>query len=532
MYTEEHIEKIFRKVESKEIKTNHFFRMVEKDKDLKDTLISMSLDLDKFYEKVNPLQRLFFIFKKSHIEFCTCNSPKKWRNYRVGYNKTCGSKKCVSDKNNESKKKFYLENLGVDHYFKTEEFKEKFRKKSLEKYGVDNPGKSEEIKNKIAETNLKKFGETSWIRVKENKEKISEVLKEKNRRDREEKIKKYDLPIEILEFTKGGLVKIHCKKCDSSSSFSNSFLNNKLSIGLNPCFSCNPPLKSESKGEIELYEFIREIYKGKIERNDRNILKGKELDIFLPEKNIAIEFNGIYYHSEIFKSKKEVLEKKNLCEKIGVNLITVWEDDWVYKKDIIKSRLNSLFGNSLRIYARNCKIVEIDYKEEREFLEKNHIHGFTPSKIRIGLEYNNKLVCLMTFGNNRRSLGKKHIEGEFELLRFCNVLGTNVLGGASKVFKHFLDRTNPTKITSYQNYSWNTGNLYEKLGFLKIKNTTQNYYWCKGNIRGNRFNFRKDKLVKEGNSSELTEAQIMTELGYYRLWDLGNIKWEFIKKTE
>jgi hypothetical protein len=530
MYTEDDLRNIFKKVESKEIKTNHFSRMVEKDKNLKDILINKSSDLDNFYQDITALQRLFFIFKENSVYFCECNLPKKWRNYRVGYNKTCGGKKCVGKKNTESIKKFYNESLGVDHFFQTEKFKEKYKKTCLERYGVDNASKDQEVIEKIKETNFKKFGESSWLKVKENKEKISEKLKIKNRNERESRIISSNLPIKILKFDVGGEVKVFCNKCKNTSSFSTSFFNKKLSIGENPCLSCNPPLKSESSGEIELYNYIKEIYPGKIEKNNRKILNGKELDIFLPEKKIAIEFNGIYYHSEIFKTKEQVLEKKILCHQLGINLITIWEDDWVYKKEIIKSRLGSLFGNSSKIHARECKIVEIDSKTERFFLEKNHIQGFVPSKIRIGLEYDGEIVCLMTFGKNRKALGSKNKYGEFELLRFCNSLNKSVVGGASKIFSYFIKKEDPLKIISYQNFSWNTGNLYENLGFKKIKLTTQNYYWCKGNIRGNRYNFRKDKLVKNGHNKDLTENQIMTSLGYYKIWDLGNIKWEFNKK--
>jgi hypothetical protein len=137
----------------------------------------------------------------------------------------------------------------------------------------------------------------------------------------------------------------------------------------------------------------------------------------------------------------------------------------------------------------------------------------------------------MSFGSYRKSLGKNKIIGEYELLRFCNKLGINVIGGASKIFKYFINKYLPNKVLSYQNNSWNTGNLYEKIGFIKKNTTDPNYYWVKGNLRFNRFNFRKDKLIKEGYDPNKTESEIMYGRGYYRIWDMGNIKWEYKKPS-
>ena len=278
---------------------------------------------------------------------------------------------------------------------------------------------------------------------------------------------------------------------------------------------------------MDLYDFINENYHGKIEKKNRKILGGKEIDIFLPELKTGFEFNGIYYHSEIFKTKEEVMEKKNICEKVGVKLITVWEDDWEYKKNIVKSRILNILNKSRKIYARKCEVREASASEERKFLDQNHIQGWCPSSIKIGLYFESELVSIMTFGGYRIALGKKSKEGEYELLRFCNSLNTTVIGGASKIFKEFIKKFRPLKILSYQNNSWNTGNLYENLGFKKTGLTAQNYYWCKGNVRFNRYNFRKDKLVKEGFDQNLTENDIMIERGYYKSWDMGNVKWEY-----
>ena len=432
------IEDLYNKLISKKIKTNFFGRIVESDLEIKKELLARSEELDEAYQDPSFLQRMYFIFIESDVKKCNCGLPLKWRNFTKGYNKSCGSSECSSKVNVESLKSHYLEKYGVDHLFKTDEFKERFKKNSLEKYGVDNPGKSEEIKERIKKTNLERFGSTSWLGNKENRKKIAESLSKRNAVLRDKLIKKFNIPIDILEFKNSSNVKLKCKICTDTTEISHSHFQKNIKIGRNPCLSCNPPLYSESKGELDLYDFINENYHGKIEKKNRKILGGKEIDIFLPELKTGFEFNGIYYHSEIFKTKEEVMEKKNICEKVGVKLITVWEDDWEYKKNIVKSRILNILNKSRKIYARKCEVREASASEERKFLDQNHIQGWCPSSIKIGLYFESELVSIMTFGGYRIALGKKSKEGEYELLRFCNSLNTTVIGGASKIFKEFI----------------------------------------------------------------------------------------------
>jgi hypothetical protein len=210
-------------------------------------------------------------------------------------------------------------------------------------------------------------------------------------------------------------------------------------------------------------------------------------------------------------------------------LIHIYEDDWVYKKDIINSRILNLLGKSEKIYARKCNIKEI--KENaiiRNFLEHNHIQGFIGSQIKIGLFYKEELVSLMTFGSKRRAMGQKSIEGSYEMLRFCNKLNTNVIGGASRLFKYFIDHYNPKEVTSYADRSWSSGDLYEKLKFELVHKTQPNYYYVVDGIRRHRFGFRKDILIKNGADPNKTEHEIMLEKGIFRIYDSGNLKYSYI----
>jgi hypothetical protein len=136
----------------------------------------------------------------------------------------------------------------------------------------------------------------------------------------------------------------------------------------------------------------------------------------------------------------------------------------------------------------------------------------------------------MTFGELRKSLGNSKKEGSFELLRFCNKLNTNVVGGASKLLKHFENNFEYEEIISYADRRWSNGDLYEKLDFTFISKTRPNYFYVRLDKREPRFKYRKDILVKEGYDKTKTEKEIMKERGYNRIYDCGSLKFVKTKK--
>jgi len=296
------------------------------------------------------------------------------------------------------------------------------------------------------------------------------------------------------------------------------------------CPKCQHIISSYEK---DLLNFIKKHYSGKIITNERSILSNnKELDIYLPDLKLAFEFNGLYWHSELYTNKNSHLNKTKECESKGIHLIHIYEDDWVYKQKIVKSRILNLLGCSEKIYARKTIIKEVTYKASKIFLEKNHLQGNCMSKIRIGLYFQKELVALMTFGKLRKNLGQTHHEKSFELLRFCNKINTTVVGGANKLFKYFISNFNPKQIISYADRSWtmnNNNNLYNRLNFKQVKVTLPNYHYIVNKTRKNRFLFRKDCLIKQGFDSAKTEHQIMFEQNIFRIYNSGNIKFVYSK---
>jgi len=302
-------------------------------------------------------------------------------------------------------------------------------------------------------------------------------------------------------------------KCNEFVSFSNTAKHYNLYCDKHSTCSI-------SSLEKEIVEFIHFVYKKEIIENYRKL--GKELDIFLPDINLGIEFNGLYWHSDKFKDKNYHYDKWKYYNEKGIKIITIWEDDWNLKQNLVKSiLLNQLSLNENKIYARKTIIKEVDYKDSKYFLEKNHIQGNCQASIRLGLYYNNELVSLMTFG--KRNIGKKL---QFELLRFCNKQNTGVVGGASKLFKHFNNQFKPTKVISYANLDISNGKLYDILRFENKGHTGLNYWWVKDK-RYSRNKFMKHKLVAEGANPKKTEDEIMSERGYNKIYGSGNIKYTY-----
>lgn len=414
-------------------------------------------------------------------------------------NKSIDEKKKTSNKRKNS----ILKRFGsYDSYNKYK--LRKIKEKSILNYGVDHHLKSKEVIDKRVKT----YKENVIIKIKNKLPDSIEYIDKKQNKSNTDSI-----------------IKLRCIECDSTFEVNRQLLESRILSNVNICLCCNPIKSGKSNREIELYEFIKDNYDGDIVLNSKKIISN-ELDIYLPSINLAFEFNGLYWHSDLYKDKNYHLRKSNECLEKGINLMHIWEDDWDYKKDIVKSMILNKIKKSNRIFARKCTISEIsDNKIIRKFLNDNHIQGFVGSKVKIGLFYKGELISIMTFGKLRKSLGQKHIDGNYELLRFCNKIGTSVVGGASRLFKYFIKKYKPNKVISYSDNSRGFGNLYNKLNFILKSETEPNYYWIIDGIKKHRFGFRKQVLIKKGFDPNKTETEIMKSNGHYRIFDCGSKKW-------
>lgn len=291
-----------------------------------------------------------------------------------------------------------------------------------------------------------------------------------------------------------------------------------------------------SLAEEEIVDYLHSIDSNlTIECRNRSLLKPLEIDIFVKELNIAIEYNGLVWHSEKFNDDKySHLYKLKKCNEKGIRLIHIFEDEWLFKKDIVKSRLKSIFGlTENKIYARKCELKSVSPNIAQTFLGQNHIQGKCKGKYHYGLYYDNELVSLMTFGVTRQmEKYNKDYKDTYELLRFCNKQNLNVVGGASKLLKQFIRDVNPKSIISYADRRWSDGNLYNKLGFTHTHNSKPNYFYVVGKKRENRFKYRKSELIKDGYDPSKSEHEIMLDRKIYRIYDCGTMVYKMSLKND
>ena len=266
-----------------------------------------------------------------------------------------------------------------------------------------------------------------------------------------------------------------------------------------------------SNAELEVLEFVRSL--GFEAYSDRTVLDGKELDIWVPSKNVALEYNGSYWHSDIFKSRRDHLEKTIACEEKGIRLIHIWEWEWSNKREIVESIIKSALGVDERIFARNCEVRYMEQAESRDFINENHIQGNINAKVSIGLFMDDSPVAVMTFGRPRFN----H-DCEWELLRFCCRLGTNVIGGESRLFKHAVKDYEMTSIQSFCNRSKFLGTGYEKIGFSHVRDTDPGYVWVRPDDGDVLTRYRTQ--MKHENS-------VMKANGYLKVFDCGNKVYEY-----
>ncbi len=306
------------------------------------------------------------------------------------------------------------------------------------------------------------------------------------------------------------------------------------------CPLCKAEFQS-SNSEKELLEFLKQSLPNNIQIQERvtNIIPPKELDIYIPEKYIAIEFNGLYWHSTEFKDRNYHLQKTIDCEKQNIQLIHIFEDEWLYKKDIVKSRLLSILGLSKyrKLHANSSRIIikQVPIEEERRFLEANHLQGYYASQVCYGLYWKPKsknqmyLVSLMSFGKLRLTNNSESKQGVYELYRYAVAKNFHIIEGASKLFNHFVEKFKPTEIVSYADRRWcinSEHTLYNRLGFRFESYSEPGFFWIENMKRYHRFKYRTDVRKRLGYR---TEQEFMETENIQKIYDCGQLKYTLHK---
>jgi hypothetical protein len=488
---------------------------------------------DQFFKSVNEDKCLCYDNKK-------CKINTRFISLEFGYSSYCSSSCGTSSPIVISLKQ---EN-SITKYGSISPLKNPvIRQKWLENINKSISDRNDEIIEKRKNTVLVKYGVEFISQLKSAKEKFSKTHKElKNTKIYQQTRKKiYDtflnntfiprmnyildyLNFEMLEEYKGAHLnyKFKCKTCGSVfETLWNSLQQGKI------CSICN---QGKSKAEIELSTWLKTFGIEFIE-NDRNMIAPYELDFFFPSKNIAIEYCGLYYHSELVNTKDPQiyhLNKLKMCLNKNIMLIQIFEDEWMFKKDIVKKRIEHilLMNQSQKIYARKCIIKEIDTTSKNNFLNQYHIQGQDTSSIKLGAFYNNELVSVITFSKGRLTKGQKNKQGVWELNRFVSNNNYSIPGIASKLLTYFKNNYYWLKIYSYADRRWSSGNLYRKLNFSFLYETNPGYWYFKDYKRIHRFNLRK----RPDEPKDIPEWELRHRQGYYRIWDCGHLKFEMINE--
>lgn len=375
---------------------NLFLR--KENKYLREELFSVTSFLDKVYDKVKITQRIWHVANENYsLQMCLCGKIKSF-DRKYSYCKDCFPK-VVAEKirNRTPEQKEYNKNLhiktnlekyGVTNVTQSKKVKEKIKNSFVKKYGGIGTA-SEKIRDKIKKTNLEKYGTEVPIRVDSVLEKRKNTCKErygvdnvmqnynikvKNQQNYEENIKKLEEisrkkyesnNIEYVKYIGNKRHLLYCRKCGNEFiriTSSGYRINNDLDL----CPICNPINNNVSFLENQLYEYISSIYKGEIIRNNRTIIHPYELDIYIPELNLAIEFNGDYWHAnpklERFSNPNDVhsihdgkiitnkdiwdkdIKKYYMCKDIGIIMMMIFENDWVNDKQRVMDDLKIIFG--------------------------------------------------------------------------------------------------------------------------------------------------------------------------------------------
>lgn len=284
------------------------------------------------------------------------------------------------------------------------------------------------------------------------------------------------------------------------------------------CPKCSKTLNKVSYAEESIFKVVADIFPDAIQ-SSRKIIPPKELDIYIPSKNIAIEFNGIYWHSEEKSGMDYHRNKTLLCQEKGIRLIHIWEDDYARNPELVHRMLKHKLGFSTgkRVFARKTQTREIDTQTIKKFLGENHIQGYTSGSIKLGLFFEEELVAVVSFSRTGSTL---------RLERYAT--SCHVIGGQSKLLKWVDNNVEYTDMITFADLTVSDGTLYEKTGWVMDKELSPDYSYVYKGERHHKFGFRLKRFRTDPTllwAEGLTEKQLAELNGLTRIWDCGKLRY-------
>ena len=427
--------------------------------------------------------------------------------------------------NIEQIKKTNLEKYGVDNQFKLQENKNKaeqvmlekyevkkffenqklFKQISFDKYGVEHPMQNEEIKKKLSNTKYEHWGNSNF----NNQAKFEQTMLKRygvTRPFHLEKYKQKAYKTKLNKYNNGTFNNRPKALKTLYTKYGKDFYNHltvknlgnrisKVNLEFGKFINCNN------------FEFPLENYSYDLKYNNTLI----EIDPSFTHNSLSNKIYGKFGGlDKNYHNNKSKLAKQN-----GYKCIHIFDwDNW--------TKIKYLLQDKETLYARKLEIKEVDKKECNEFLNNYHLqNSCNGQEIRLGLYKDNELIEIMTFGKPRYN--KNY---EWELLRLCTKPEYKVVGGAEKLFKHFIELVNPKSIISYCDNSKFSGEVYTRLGFTQKGKPSPSLHWSKGNehITDNLLRQRGfDQLFNTDYGKGTSNEELMIEHGWLPIYDCGQM---------
>lgn len=457
-----------------------------------------------------------------HPKCLECDNVVKFLGPSSGYREFC-SCKCAgsSEKTANLRKTTNLKTYGCESPAQSQTIRDKMAVTTLDRYGVELTANIPERRDRASQTMMAKYGVFSYTKhpmfqpmIRRRHSEKRGVSHQSQTHISESSMNILNNPAMLRSMNAEGkmLTDIADMLSVSVSTVSRYFKHHDIAL---------VPQTSQSAAEREISAWLTEL--GVLhERNNRSILRGRELDIYANSHQIAIEYCGLYWHSDLHDriSSHYHYTKMDECYNLGIKLITIFEDEWLSKKDIVKGMIKHAFDvDDHRLYARKCRVVyDISTSQAKEFFEHTHIQGWGAGSISIGLEYNNQLVALMSFINTG--------DGCYELNRFST--RQFVVGAFSKCLSAFVNRHTPNTIISFCDLRWGRGHTYSKAGFKLVSQSAPSYWYIINNFktRVHRMRYQKKNMAIKlpSYNSSLTERENADANDLFRIWDCGQLK--------
>lgn len=436
-------------------------------------------------------------------------------------------KNCRRNRKTANQKKTFIDKYGVDSPSKVPSISkrihsnvdyraraEKTKKTLMDRYGVDNISKLDSAKETKKMTLLKNHNVSSTFELGHN----IEACKNTKHKKRLNKLKSLFKDSDNILLEKVHSLyfddKVRCEDLrdlvgyGSASYWRNKFSDNDMRYR-----------RKGSDAQSAIADLLRAELGVVVEENNRKIIHPKEIDIFLPEYNVAIEYNGIYWHKD---DDKRHAEKRKLCSDAGVKLYQFWSN---IDPEMIVSMIASKIGKSKTVIgARKCQIREISSADYRNFVETHHLQSYVAASVKLGLFYNENLVAVMSFGKSR------YDRSQYEMYRFCNKTHTSVMGGFSKLWKHFVKVYQPSSVVTYADAMISDGKIYNDNGFVYSHTSKPNYWYTQDFVTlESRVKYQKHKLknLLQSYNDNLSERENMLVNNFHRVYDAGNLVYRY-----